>query len=287
MKKNSPYADTNILLITQHDKKFAIAESFKKILDAEVHEFHFNTDEFGTFSGEVERQGTAIECAKKKCDVAFSLNSTPDLCAIASEGSFGPHPLLPFQACDHEILFFKDRQRDFHLHLGTMSSQTNFRKESVTSIESLMAFANDVHFPSHRLIIRPDGPEVKNHIIKGIASYEELESAFFDSLKISDSQRVWVETDMRANHNPMRMEVIQALAQALATRLATACPECKTPGFGKVRVETGLPCSLCGVETTLIRHEIWGCCRCPFEIISPNKQVNEFADPRYCDFCNP
>ncbi len=64
---------------------------------------------------------------------------------------------------------------------------------------------------------------------------------------------------MRALFNPSRMTVIAELANQLADRLATSCPTCTSPGWGKIGIEKGLPCEYCYQPTPLISHEIYGC----------------------------
>jgi hypothetical protein len=65
LKQFSIYAGKSFMLTTKHAKSIAIAPPFLDILDASVIEYIEDTDMLGTFSGEIKRQGNALECAKK------------------------------------------------------------------------------------------------------------------------------------------------------------------------------------------------------------------------------
>ncbi len=80
-------------LNTLHFKSEALAEPFLKGLGMRVVEQRGDTDQLGTFSGEVERPGTMFEVLKKKCEMGIELSGFK--LGLASEGSFGAHPSIP------------------------------------------------------------------------------------------------------------------------------------------------------------------------------------------------
>lgn len=286
LKNKSSYAGCCIILTTKHAKSIAIAPPFLEKLGASILEYVVDTDTLGTFSGEIERKGNALECARRKCE--WSLNKLGDKIefALASEGSFGTHPLIPFLPCNREILYFIDCKQKFHLHISSISEKTNYLMQSLDSFEELQNFAKNALFPSHALILRPHNREVKAPIFKGIQSLATLEEAFYECVKYSADKKVWAETDMRAQFNPSRMAVIGELASELANRLQMHCPKCNTSGWGKVRQEKGLNCGWCGSETALVKAEIFGCVKCDYE----EKKISgekEKADPSHCPHCNP
>jgi hypothetical protein len=96
-----------------------------------------------------------------------------------------------------------------------------------------------------------------------------------------------VETDMRAHMNPSRMVVIREVAVKLAERLAANCSRCLTPGWGVIRAEKGLECSWCGVETEIVKNEIYGCIKCDFEEVRERADGMKRAEPSHCQNCNP
>lgn len=270
-------------LASMHKKEEAIEPAFKKFLGCKVVPSRLNTDLLGTFTGEIERTLTPIACAKEKCYRALALEN--GTLGVASEGSFGPHPSIPFISADFEVLFFADRRLGFELTLTKTSTETNFSAKSIQSREELSAFAKKALFPSHALILRPHDSKDPSLIFKGIQDYEELYRIFQKCAKASREGLVWVETDMRAHKNPTRMKRIEELSQEMVARLATPCPACRIPGWGMVQKVPGLPCNECGMPTDLIRSEIYGCCQCSRqEIVETQKQL---ADPGFCPFCNP
>lgn len=284
---SSAYAGGCMILTTKHAKSIAIGPSFWDKLNASVVEYVANTDELGTFSGEIARVGNALECVRRKCEWSLERFGDKIEFALASEGSFGPHPDILFLPGDHEILYFIDRRHDFHLHLSLLSKETNYRMEIIDSVEALSQFAKMAKFPSHALILRPNDRNTKQPIFKGINSQAALEEAFIECKKSAAEGKVWVETDMRAQYNPSRMTVIRELSEKFASRLATHCPACDVPGWGAIGVEKGLLCSGCGAKTALIKHEIYGCTRCVYwEVHQPTHGLEQ-ADPGNCPYCNP
>jgi hypothetical protein len=135
--------------------------------------------------------------------------------------------------------------------------------------------------------MKPEGRETKKLIFKGLDSPALLEQAFWECMRQSGSGQVWVETDMRAQFNPSRMEVIRELSEKFAERLASHCPQCESPGWGQVSVEKGLPCSDCGTKTEMIRYAVWGCTQCDYQEKKQTSEGLKEAEPKNCQYCNP
>ena len=282
---SSPYAECVISLTTKHKKAEAIAPIFKEILGAHVFESCQDTDLLGTFSGEIERNKTPKECAKEKCLWGFSDPSF--LYSLASEGSFGPHPFLPFTSCGEEILYFIDKKREFHLVVSEISTSTNYLTKEIDSLDTLFEYAKKAQFPSHALILGHLKQKQNGFLVKGITCFEVLEKAFYDAKKISANEPLWLQTDMRAHLNPTRMKSIQELARTLALRLKTPCPSCSTPGWGKKKIERGLLCRVCHNETDRIKAEIFGCQVCSYQEKVYYPSGIHYSEPDTCSFCNP
>ncbi len=282
-QKLSPYQGGCVTLTTKHQKAIALASPFKKILHASVLEHVIDTDELGTFSGEVERQGTVLETARKKCEYGLAKSEY----ALASEGSFGPHPTMPFIPASRETLYFIDNKRKFHLHLTEIFTDTNYQMETVATLKELNTFAEKCLFPSHALIVRPYPRSILKPLFKGLQVSNDLETAFREVQKNSPTEKVWVETDMRAHVNPTRMRMIATLGEKMVYRLKTPCPKCQTPGWGRVNIETGLPCNWCGAATEEIKSEIYGCTKCEHKESVPPEHNKKSAEPGLCLYCNP
>lgn len=106
----SLFQGRTIVIATMHGKESVIAPLLEKYLGVNpVLIENFNTDKYGTFSGEIKRYGSQLEAVKKKALVAMELAQT-DL-VIASEGSFGEHPMMPFVQSNLELIILIDKKK--------------------------------------------------------------------------------------------------------------------------------------------------------------------------------
>ncbi len=272
----------NVVIATRHAKARAIRPAFLK-LGLAVRTVRADTDALGTFTAEVERTLPPLKCALEKCRLAHVL--TGAVYCLGSEGSFGPHPYLPFAASAHEVLAFTDYALGYSVHEQVVTFETNFAAEDTDSVAALKKFAQSARFPSHALVLRAVGNEGK--VVKGIRSWDELLEAYHSLHSQSATREVNVATDMRAHMNPTRMRVIASLARKLVRRLGSACLQCGAPGFGLIDTETGLPCAWCGQPTELVRREIHGCARCGHKSYEMRSDGLQHADPAHCNYCNP
>jgi len=272
-----------IIIATKHAKEKVIAPIFEKEFGVTCIVYpEFDTDELGTFTGEIERKDDPITTARNKCKMAMELSNC-DM-AIASEGSFGPHPTMFFIPADDEFLLFMDKKNNLEIIVRELTTETNFRGEEIKSEKELKDFAEKSKFPSHALILRRHKDNF-TEIRKGIKDWEILLEGY--RYFINNGGKVYAETDMRAMHNPTRMMVIQKVAQKLADKINSQCPQCKVPGFGVTDVKQGLPCALCDFPTRSTLSFISTCVKCNFskEEKYPNGKMKE--DPMRCDLCNP
>ncbi len=157
-----PYAGQAVALATRHGKQRVIGRALRHGLGAELlHLPQLDTDQLGTFCGTVARQGTALEACIAKAELALAHGGTG--LAIASEGSFGPHPAVPLLPLGLEVMVFLDSERGLTIHEQLQARRTNFAQRRLTaaSLESeagaadLERWLSAVGFPSHALIVRP------------------------------------------------------------------------------------------------------------------------------------
>lgn len=272
-----------MVIATSHRKEDVIAPVFASNLDVQcVVPTDFNSDAFGTFSGEVERKLSPLATARAKCERAIEM--TGCTIAIASEGSFGPHPQIGFVPVDEEIIFFLDRKNGIEAHFKEVSLETNYAVEELSTMEALEAFAKRARFPGHGLILsRNNGGSFQS--IKGITAWDDLEKAFRELTRSGEA--IQAQTDMRAMYNPTRMKVIERAAQGLIKQLLNECERCQFPNFRVTQVKRGLPCSQCSFPTNSIRSYIYLCDSCGFQTEELFPQSKHFEDPMYCEICNP
>lgn len=85
------YQGCSVALLTQHGKEKLIAPILEPSLGCRiVHVTSYDTDQLGTFTGEIKRIENQINTARKKAKIGMSLNSSK--IGIASEGAFVADP---------------------------------------------------------------------------------------------------------------------------------------------------------------------------------------------------
>ncbi|MBK7763160.1 MAG: hypothetical protein IPI46_07275 [Bacteroidetes bacterium] len=272
-----------LIIATKHEKEKAIAPILEKELGVHcITVPNFDSDLLGTFTGEIEREDEPLETARKKCLLAMELANS-DL-AIASEGSFGPHPSIFFAYADDEILLFIDKKNDLEIFIRVLSTDTNFNVREVNTIAELKDFAIQCQFPAHALIVKKSKNDFSD-ITKGITDWNALKGAVNHLLETQGS--AYIETDMRAMYNPTRMQVIAQATQKLANKINSYCPVCHAPGLGITAIKEGLPCNQCSSPTHSIISYLYGCQKCNYEKEEMFPNQKETEDPMYCDNCNP
>ncbi len=272
-----------LVIATQHEKEKVIAPIVENALAVNcfVPE-NFDTDQWGTFSGEIERNEDVLNTLRKKCLLAMKENNC-DL-AIASEGSFGAHPSVFFAHADDEVVMLMDAKNNLEIVARELTTETNFNGSYVSTESELKAFAHKAGFPSHGLILKSSEKQF-SQAIKGIIDEKMLIEGFYSILETYG--KVYAETDMRALYNPTRLHVIEKATVKLMEAVQSCCPQCATPGFSVTEAVEGLPCDWCGQPTRSTLSLVSTCKKCNFasENKYPHQKITE--DPMYCDFCNP
>jgi len=286
MQAMSSYCKHQASLATKHGKERVIARPFRVALGLDVAAtLDLDTDTLGSFSGEVPRIGTALEVCERKARLGMAATGRPF--GLASEGSFGPHPFIPFIPAGIEIMTFVDDERGFVVSESLLAARTNYGHRETRNVGDLTDWLSAVGFPSHALIVRTkfDGPGAP--VEKGIVSIDRLQAAIKLAAAASDDGVAWVEPDMRAHLNPTRMAAIRRLAFRLARRLATPCPACAAPGWGQTGTIKGLPCEHCYAPTEMVRFQVFSCVSCSHREDRPRMDGLARVSQQNCPECNP
>lgn len=281
--RSHPYFNVPIALASKHEKLKLIKPSFDEYVGCKIFEVNEDTDQFGTFSGEVERRNSPYQTAILKA--RLGMESTNTGIGIASEGSIGTDPFIPFLVSDIEHLVLVDDINHIVISEIYRSFDILYAEITVKPDEDLSEFLRKADFPNHRVIVRPN---LKNVIscMKGIGDLDLLRTAIRECANFSLDGSVVIESDLRAMNSPSRQKNIQTLAKKLALRINSLCPECNTPGWGTVGYLKGLRCTDCGeVNTEANRQEALGCVRCDFTGLG--NVLAEQLDPSQCQICNP
>lgn len=278
----SPYAGVKVALLTQHGKERVLAPLFRNMLAARIELVAgFDTDTLGTFTRDVPRFGSQLDAARKKARVGMERSGLP--VGLASEGSFGPGP-FGFGSWNLELVLLVDAARGIEI-LGRSYAPGQHTHALLDDLDGLTEVAKHAGFPAHGLVLRPES-ENDPRLRKGLCSWPQLERAFAEARQESSNGKVFVESDLRAHMHPTRMANIGAAARDLLIRARSCCPACNAPGFGVVATVPGLPCRDCGDATDGARAEELGCAFCSHREVR-RLATPTFAEPLYCNRCNP
>lgn len=275
------------VIATMHRKESVMAPLLEQGLGVDVRvPPSFDTDVFGSFTREIARPDTQRSTARLKAQKALDL--TGETLAIASEGSFGPHPAVPWLPGNRELVLLLDLANNLEIVGEALTTETNHAWATVKSVAEAQSFAQKVGFPDHGLVVMTHPQtQVVEEIVKGITRPEQLVETVTQFLAASVNGTVHLETDMRALYNPTRMGVIAQATADLVSKAQQRCPQCSRPGFAIATQHPGLPCAWCGRPTSLIRSVVYRCSGCDFLQEKRYPQGVTTADPTYCDACNP
>lgn len=278
-RSHSRYLGRRACLATLHDKLDLIAPTLHSNLGLEVFVEKIDTDRFGTFSGEVPRPRSAHETALIKAKAGMVASGAR--IGLASEGSIGSATFFPVVS-DVEIVVFIDDDEGFAVAEQATSLEIVTHQWVIDDVHLSDTDLGRAGFPEHGLIVRPEN--ARSPVFKGIHSRTQLVSAI-KTCRSATSDRVLIESDLRANHCPSRRPTIRLAAERLAERLTRFCPSCDCPGWGPVDRLKGRRCAECRWPTNENLAIIFGCCRCDFR--ETGQRNTELADPSRCPRCNP
>lgn len=280
---NHPFFHEKIVFATQHQKDQIIASLFQdrglSVLACPV-----NTDQFGTFSGEVNRTGTIRETLRKKIQEAEKLDLSSRL-FLASEGSFGPHPLLGFGQSDLESLLLWDRKEKIEIYAEHLSLEVVHSEIVLSLQDSPDQFLKSVQFPDHALIVRPENSF--SPLYKAVQDLQMLQQALQHCCQNSPTERAILATDLRAHLNPTRRKAIFQAGLRLIDKILSQCPQCHYPGFDVTQTIPGLPCSECEEPSQAAQSLVFSCPLCRHQETRGRPDGLTHISPAECANCNP
>ncbi|CAB4576496.1 unannotated protein [freshwater metagenome] len=272
-----------IALATKHQKEKLLVPIFQEKLDWLVQTATVDTDLFGTFSGDVLREKSPKETAIAKAKAgALNLGLSKGL---ASEGSIGPHPQIPFITADVEWIAYVDLEQNIELAEYFVSTEIVAVQKIWTQELDLAKLIAEADLPNHALIAKANH-QGKFWSAKSLTNPAELNAAIASFQELAWPVDLILESDYRAMHSPSRQKNITQAANKLAERLATNCPACSGLGFGLVGHKFGLPCTGCSeLATEAISADRFGCLFCS-EVQVVSRGITSI-DPANCQICNP
>lgn len=277
-----------VLLVTRHGKERVITPALENEFGMKINVADkIDTDQFGTFSGDVERSDTLYKTARLKVSKAFDLYPHADI-AIASEGPFYPHPDSPFLPVNTELVLLLDKKNGLEISGRYVSLAAMVKERTVSSLKEALNFAKVILFPEYGIALKvQSSKDYKPFIFKGARTWSSLETALHFLFTVSFNGKIQLQSDMRANFNPFRMENILLATLKLVKTMNRTCQKCCIPGFDVIEVVKGLPCAHCKAPTKTTLSHIYKCKNCNYreEIFFPHGKKHE--DPGSCDYCNP
>ena len=190
------YAQQQVALLTQHGKESLIGPLFQQSLGVEVvRASGFDTDQLGTFSGEIARPNSQLQTARRKARIGMDLLGLP--LGMASEGAFVPDPfggLLPWNI---ELLVWLDDHRQLEVVGVAQGPARNLQRTLSTDVE-LQRFATEAGFPEHQLMLRASGV-AQASVHKGLSTRVQLQRSFIACQAQSPTGQVVAESDLRAS----------------------------------------------------------------------------------------
>lgn len=277
------FKNRTLIIATMHKKEQVMSSILQRELNVNCITIpNFNTDNFGTFTGETDRKDNALTTVKLKALKALEI--TGETLVVASEGSFGRHPSCFFAAANEETIILIDTKNKIEIKGWHLTSETNFAHQTIKNLNELKEFEKRVGFPAHGIILKTKKVGQKEKIWKTFRDSRSL------SLKVSallkTTATIKVETDMRAMYNPTRMKAIELATIDLIKNIKSLCPECNAPGFSVSELIKGLICSLCKFPTKSIMAYMYSCNQCSYSCERAKENVT-LESPMYCDNCNP
>lgn len=282
-KDSSFYGGQTVYFSTKHGKEEIVRPLFHQI-GLHCEPIEVDTDRFGTFSGEVERIGSVRATLRKKIQSAFQIMPSGRL-FLASEGSFGPDPLVGLLQTDLESLLLWDRELEMEIYAEYLCREPIHGEATLGPRDDFHAFLKSINFPRHAVMVRPEG--MLNPIFKGLKTEREVAQSILESFCHSKNGKVTIATDLRADQNETRRNAIFKAGQALIEKILSLCPNCSVPGFGISRGIPGLKCEGCGEATSVARAVLFECAKCGCTRERARPDGRERLPIEECEFCNP
>jgi hypothetical protein len=188
-----------------HEKEKILEPLFAKEFSAKIVVPHgIDTDRLGTFTGEIKREIELKSVLRQKAMIG--IDQTGLTFGLASEGSFGPHPWIPFVSCNQESLIFIDLQRGLEIFSHFISTDNRAEYIHAENFEQVTEFLQKIQFGPQGVVLKPshDYVDSTDYIFKGLQDIVDVKDAFQKIKANFDAKTVFVETDNRAFLSPKR-----------------------------------------------------------------------------------
>ena len=275
-------------IATLHHKEWYITASLHAKLQWQVVPYsEFDTDALGTFSGEIERTLTPLDCATEKARQALAVDGAS--IGLGNEGSFSADPYL-LCTINQELLVAVDEQGQL-LATGQYTAPINIDivecspSDWQTNPTIVETFIQAIPTDQAVILVAKDEQQQIIEVHKPLYEQSAIRAALDHSSSNPTVRLLELTYDLRALHCPQRQIHIARAAEDLARRLSHHCPKCGTVDFVADHKVAGLPCELCGAPTTLPKAVVARCKQCGHKETTAVMQT--IASAVHCSLCNP
>lgn len=272
----------NLLIVTKHKKETALAPIFEKHLGVKCITIeNFDTDQFGTFTNEIRRNGNQLEAARRKL-MAGLKHSHADL-GVSSEGSFHPHPSFPWMTRNLELCLLIDLKNNIEAKGHSQNIDGISSIHEIQDTSSTLGLIKKWGFPHQGVIIRKKRKLLKDKIYKDFCDPSEIHKV----IKNNEGSILTIEPDFRAHLNPKRMEAIKDAGLDLITILTRPCQSCKYLPLEYESPAENIRCIQCNTPSKRFGKETWSCPKCKTLHLFERKDKKRMIKASECEFCNP
>lgn len=150
---SSRYAGQTVALLTQHGKEAQLQPILEPALGCRITRVEgFDTDQLGTFTGEVARTRSQLDTAKAKARIGMELSQSR--IGLASEGAFIPDPYSGLMPWNVEVLVWLDDTLGIEVS-GLAQGPAQSQQRAVETWSELESFAQMAVFPEHHWCYAP------------------------------------------------------------------------------------------------------------------------------------
>ena len=281
MNAHFGYKGQTAHIVTKHAKAEIIGPALWEKLGMTLATYEADTDQFGTFSGEIDRKESPLQTAIQKARLARDWIGA-EIC-IASEGTIGPNPSFPVTISNVETIVFMDFANDIVIHQTFVSSEIYSYCTRLKSPGEVDGSIKQLKLDDQAMIVK-SSYENAVFVKKGLKSIDDIQSAVAQAVSISGE--AILEPDFRAMHSASRRENIRKCAILLAQKISSTCPRCNRPGWSGSPSAATKACLSCGSKrTTIAIGDEFRCEGCNH--IEQRNEANTSCEAQYCLVCNP
>jgi hypothetical protein len=203
------------VVATKHGKERLVAEILSHELGVHVETARdLDTDNFGSFTGEIPRKGSQLDAARLKATAARS--TTPADFYIATEGSFDSDSRMLGLPIHREVVYWHDPSGE-DIVVTRETPKTNAARILIRSDADLDRAVRKLGFPEHGIILRKRRPFFGDILLKDAHDILELKDQYERVASTFPWVKIYAESDLRSHRNPTRQNVIRdALRELVA-----------------------------------------------------------------------